>query len=124
MKFYLLSLSVSARNQKQSDGGGRLGLAHFLPQAADGLFTQFSRVSEDCHIVLHHCNLKHLALCSASNDAVSVCKILFFSSNKLLSNPGTSRKQGVKNNLGTWISFLEGFSFLKVEEAYLQCTYR
>lgn len=78
MKFYLLSLSVSARNQKQSDGGGRLGLAHFLPQAADGLFTRFSRVSEDCHIVLHHCNLKHLALCSASNDAVSVCKILFF----------------------------------------------
>ena len=74
-----------------------VGWAHFLPQAADGLFTQFSRVSEDCHIVLHHCNLKHLALCSASNDAVSVCKILFFSSeySKFFSNAITTHN----NNL-------------------------
>lgn len=113
MKFYLLSLSVSARNQKRSDDrGGSLRLAQFLPQTL--LVCLHSSVGLVKIAILCYITVIWNTLHFAVPVTMLYVKYFFFCpSNKLFSNPGTSWKQAVKSNLETWISFFQDFLSLK-----------
>lgn len=92
--------------------------AQFLPQAADGLFTLFCRVTADGRIVLQHCDTSHFAV-PVMMLYLCVKYFFFFLLTNcfqiLVHHENKEQKAILRHGL-----VFSGFSFLEVEEAYLQ----